>query len=74
MIKPEVIKRFCALASLVTEQVFGYQRESSDCFCEESEHEGNFQFSSRVMTFIELAVKKEVHRRRICNETSQVTK
>jgi hypothetical protein len=55
--RKEVISRLCELTSKVGNQVFN-NTVPHDCFCTE---EKGFQFSEKVLEFIEDAVKKEIN-------------
>jgi len=60
MTKDQVIERFCALASMVGEVKFSHT-EAYDCFCGQTgEDVFGFQFSHKVLKFIEDAVEKEL--------------
>jgi hypothetical protein len=62
----KIIERLCCLASKVGDQAFNAQ-EAHDCFCphftdEDSCHlpGGGFQFSEKVLAFIEEAVNEKL--------------
>jgi hypothetical protein len=61
MLKEDVIKRFCALATAVGMTVFE-DKEAHDCFCgENNQFDGRyFQFSETVLEWIEAAIKDAI--------------
>ena len=58
MEKKKVIERFCALASKVGEEQF-HSTLPTDCFC--GEEIAGFQFSEKVLDFIEEAVEAKLN-------------
>ena len=58
MKKRDVIRKLCELARAVGDHVGSL--EATDCFCDSSSSLGNFQFSGRVIEFIERAVLEDI--------------
>lgn len=62
MEKQEVISRFCDLSRLVIQVKYDYSIPA-DCFCGQNggfEIMGGFQYSEKVILFIEQAVKEKL--------------
>jgi hypothetical protein len=63
MTKKEIITEFCALATMVGDSVFNSDIPH-DCFCSESNvvPDAGFQFSKKVLEFIETAIIEKIER------------
>ena len=60
MTKEQVIEKFCSLSTKVaSSQTFKWS-ESADCFCQKEHFPANFQFSEKIMSFIEKAVQEKL--------------
>jgi hypothetical protein len=60
MTKQEVLEHLCDLCTRVMAREFDY-REPADCFCN-PKHNPNFQFSPRILQFIEEAIEAHLER------------
>jgi hypothetical protein len=58
LMKDEVVRRFCRLASHVNEEQYGWE-EPGDCFCADNpDRPAGYRFDARVIEFIERAVER----------------
>jgi len=62
MTRQDVLQRLCSLCHAVNAKHFEFNTPS-DCFCEHRPHSDiNFQFSEKIIEFIESAVNEKLER------------